>query len=350
MRAFDFFLLLCVPTLVAVSAAASSSYDGTASSDVLIESFSSPRLDWKTRNDPVMGGQSTASFTLQKDVGIFEGDVKIVPFLKAPGFIKLEGKPKGSSFPDVSALKFVARSTTSDYQGYRVSFGTQHNPATKMPFIGGFKAHFFLEPSTNTTTKDNSFQELVIPFDNFTVDWDPATGDALVSCQDNPKYCPDSKTLENMQVISFMGEGVEGHVHLELQSISATQCSNAMTAAAGVAHSTTASSAITTARSSTSSSSSSTTTTTSLVASLTPESSTSNSDGFRWEHVTLVVVGFAVVAIVSLYVKRQEERTLEMAYQAIGEHDETTDRHDDTMDIYDESMETPPSGYMLEMA
>ena len=47
---------------------------------------------WKVTNDPVMGGQSKSSFVVGKDgagaanVGLFAGDVAIVPSLKAPGF------------------------------------------------------------------------------------------------------------------------------------------------------------------------------------------------------------------------------------------------------------------------
>ena len=47
---------------------------------------------WKVTNDPVMGGQSKSTFVVGKDgagaanVGLFAGDVAIVPSLKAPGF------------------------------------------------------------------------------------------------------------------------------------------------------------------------------------------------------------------------------------------------------------------------
>ena len=36
----------------------------------------------------VMGGKSTGSFAVEKQLGIFDGEVVDVPFLKAPGFIK----------------------------------------------------------------------------------------------------------------------------------------------------------------------------------------------------------------------------------------------------------------------
>ena len=35
-----------------------------------------------------MGGKSTGSFAVENQLGIFDGEVVDVPFLKAPGFIK----------------------------------------------------------------------------------------------------------------------------------------------------------------------------------------------------------------------------------------------------------------------
>ena len=36
----------------------------------------------------VMGGKSTGTFAVSNQLGIFDGEVVDVPFLKAPGFIK----------------------------------------------------------------------------------------------------------------------------------------------------------------------------------------------------------------------------------------------------------------------
>jgi len=186
---------------------------------VPIESFSTPQFSWVTRNDPVMGGQSTSEFHVDDDegTGVFDGQVKIVTFLQAPGFIELEAS---GSFPDVSAceaLALVVKSTTDDYQGYRISFGTKHDPASWMPWIRGYKASFSLEST-------EEFQTVVIPFQDFTLKWDPATGNALKTCALDTKLCPDQRTLEDMKQLSIMGEGVEGLVHLEIQSIAATDC------------------------------------------------------------------------------------------------------------------------------
>merc|ERR1719183_3337382 len=53
-------------------------------------------------NDPVMGGQSTGTFQVSKnDTGIFDGQVNIVPKLKAPGFI--EAWANDGKYADASA-------------------------------------------------------------------------------------------------------------------------------------------------------------------------------------------------------------------------------------------------------
>merc|ERR1719313_1361989 len=43
---------------------------------------------WEAVNDPVMGGQSVGNFSVQADrkLAVWEGEVKIVPFLHAAGF------------------------------------------------------------------------------------------------------------------------------------------------------------------------------------------------------------------------------------------------------------------------
>ena len=69
-----------------------------------------------------MGGESTGNFSISDSTGIFQGDVVDVPFLKAPGFIKVESS---GSYPDISSCKNLALNIKSNtnYTGYRVSFG-----------------------------------------------------------------------------------------------------------------------------------------------------------------------------------------------------------------------------------
>ncbi|CAL1141491.1 unnamed protein product [Cladocopium goreaui] len=68
---------------------------------------------------------------------------------------------------------------------------------------------------------------VTLPLSGFTDYWDDATGEAIKTCQENKIYCPDEKTLKDMRTMGFWAEGVAGKVHLEIKSVTATDC-NAM--------------------------------------------------------------------------------------------------------------------------
>merc|ERR1712137_901996 len=70
------------------------------------------------------GGKSTGSWSEGEGYGILDGEVVDVPSLSAPGFIKAAADGK---FPDISKfidgnLVLSVRSSTPEYQGYRVTF------------------------------------------------------------------------------------------------------------------------------------------------------------------------------------------------------------------------------------
>jgi hypothetical protein len=190
------------------------------SSNIMIEDFSSPAHSWKAKNDPVMGGKSSGTVSVYGGVGIFDGEVVDVPFLQAPGFITME--TNGGSYPDVSSctsLKLTLRAT-EEYSGYRISFGIVHVPGGRFAF--GYKANF----NPPVIKSDGAeYGDVIIPFTDFSDKWDDATGDQIVTCEENAKYCPTAKSLKNLKTISIWGEGVVGKVHLEIQSISADGCS-----------------------------------------------------------------------------------------------------------------------------
>merc|ERR1711998_492180 len=94
--------------------------------------------NWVASSDPVMGGKSKATFTVDASTqaGVFDGAVAIVPSLQAPGFCAMLS-PRGS-FPDISeanALEVVARQS-SDYKGWRFTIGDgPRNPDSGAPFF-----------------------------------------------------------------------------------------------------------------------------------------------------------------------------------------------------------------------
>jgi hypothetical protein len=193
----------------------------TAAEDnsIILESFETPHHTWEEMNDPVMGGKSTGTFTIEGGLGKFQGEVVDVPFLHAPGFIQARtSTSERNFFPDVSkctALQIIAKSNT-EYEGYRISFGKARAPGGKF-YASGYKADL-----KNVSTDD--FAAVTIPFSQFTDFWDDATGDAIHTCEENSLYCPDDLTLKSMQRLNVWGEGVAGEVSLEIQSISAVGC------------------------------------------------------------------------------------------------------------------------------
>jgi hypothetical protein len=79
---------------------------------------------WQPVNDPVMGGASESAFSVDTDrkLGVWAGEVKIVPFLKAPGFCNLQapGLGKTAAFPDVSHTDgLVVRSKQTNSSGLK---------------------------------------------------------------------------------------------------------------------------------------------------------------------------------------------------------------------------------------
>ena len=173
----------------------------------------------------LQGGVSDGKWSVDGNggYGVINGTVRDVPSLQAPGFVKASA---GGKFRDVSQflggdLILRVRSATPEYAGFRISFvGDTWVPfhvcsSDGEPFAGNcFKAQF------NVPAGDN-FSEVRIPFDAFSDKWDIATGDLLRTCAEDPSVCPTAKDLRYIERIEIWGEGVNGDIHLEIQSISA---------------------------------------------------------------------------------------------------------------------------------
>lgn len=188
-------------------------------------------------NDPVMGGQSTGTWTVDtKDgMGVFDGSVVDVPSLKAPGFIKASSHD--APFADASTaingdLVLTVRTKTPDYAGFRVSFASGSvSPSFacaaggSLPFSRGcFKAKFSVPAGA-------SFSEVRIPFNMFSDQWSSATGEQTKTCAQDKDVCPTAKKLSKIQAIEVWAEGALGKAHLEIQSISASPASPSLFAA-----------------------------------------------------------------------------------------------------------------------
>ncbi|OEU17957.1 hypothetical protein FRACYDRAFT_238388 [Fragilariopsis cylindrus CCMP1102] len=206
--------------------------NANANNSILIEDFSDgPINKWTTMNDPVMGGKSKSSLVIENGVATFEGTCAIVPFLHAPGFITMvtghsfNPFATKSVFPDVSTCDSITiniRSRTQ-YSGYYISFGTDRVP-------GGGHAMGYKSPLFNEEVPFGlDFVDIIIPFNEFSSNWDEGSGKTKISCKDNNIYCPTLSTLQNMKSMSFWGEGVEGDVALDIRYIGAIGCSTGST-------------------------------------------------------------------------------------------------------------------------
>lgn len=81
--------------LLAAALAASTAFATSAGDPSVIADFTAPHpaVAMDTVNDPVMGGRSFSTATVKDGGLVWEGEVKIVPSLQAPGFCILETKP-----------------------------------------------------------------------------------------------------------------------------------------------------------------------------------------------------------------------------------------------------------------
>ena len=96
-----------------------------AVADVLLATFDSASkttFNWQLVNDPVMGGQSVSKAYINKttSTAVWDGEVKIVPSLKAPGFCNYETSNKFVRMNDASPYTHMLlkiKTTTPSYLG-----------------------------------------------------------------------------------------------------------------------------------------------------------------------------------------------------------------------------------------
>merc|ERR1711894_245241 len=205
-------------------------FSRTLSTDVPLVTFDgaeSTTFKFTELDDPVMGGISSGTFEVNSEdaFGIFDGTVRDVPSLSAPGAISAYamGEFNDASMALSGDLVLKVRSSTPDYKGFRISFAAGAlNPryscsgGGQIPFSGGcFKSTFQVPAS-------DDFVEVRVPFSSFSDHWSPSTGDPTVTCADDPSVCPTNINLGNIQMLQVWAEGVKGDIHLEIESIIAS--------------------------------------------------------------------------------------------------------------------------------
>jgi hypothetical protein len=182
-------------------------------------------LTWTAVNDPVMGGLSNSKFYVNDTVrsGIWNGDVRIVPSLKAPGFCNLENVGL-HKFGDASSFTHILiRADLGEffnYSGYKFSFAAD----TLNPQFKSFKADF-------PAVKSAGFTTIAIPFTQFSNDWSSFTGECSTKdptgyqhhccTTEHPEVCVKPKNLKDISQIGVWAEGVAGKFSMKLLWIGA---------------------------------------------------------------------------------------------------------------------------------
>merc|ERR1712176_1320265 len=161
-------------------------------------------------------------WSLGDGFGILDGEVVNVPSLKAPGFIKAAADGK---FPDVSEfidgnLVLSVRTATPEYAGYRVAFVAGATSPSfscaaggSLPFSRGCYKEKFSVPA------GSDFVDVKIPFNKFSDKWSSATGEHTAECADDSSTCLTAAKLSKIRRVEFWGEGANGKLHLEVQSV-----------------------------------------------------------------------------------------------------------------------------------
>jgi len=169
-----------------------------------------------------MGGASSGTFTIDSSskVGVLNGTVAIIPFLKAPG--KIQGYTVGQ-IADISEfldgwLQMRVKSTIP-YTNFKVGFSAPGVPHKRVYAKGGFKA--------DLTIQGSGWQIVSVPFSSFSWDWSTYTGECTTTdpdgqthqcCdKDHPEACPTAKFLSTIDGLQIWAEGKVGDIHLEIE-------------------------------------------------------------------------------------------------------------------------------------
>jgi len=190
-------------------------------------------LKWRKTVDPVMGGSSTGEFKItDAGTGKFTGTCNTVSKLAAPGFVNVQGS--GRTLADVTgadSLLLKVKSSTPNYQGFKVAFGAPGIPRTSIFVAGNYKTEFYLADTTD-------WQTVQVPLTNFSRDTsdftgrcdtkDPSSGSKQhYCCSASPltpskdEVCVESKYLSAINRLAVWAEGVEGDFDLEIEWIGA---------------------------------------------------------------------------------------------------------------------------------
>jgi hypothetical protein len=208
-------------------------FDGSASTHFDFTEADAPHSGWR-----MPAPNSNATWDVTDGHGILDGEINVEwndndadAGLESgwPGYVR---STANGTFPDASsvsggALILMARSSTPEYKGFHVSFGTTEKWSTTKeacsPDLGPFKNRgcykaAFMVPA------GGDFAPVRIPFSSFNGAWLFGNGNVATgySCSEKKENCLTSKSLARIKSIDLWAEGVEGKVHLEVKSLTAS--------------------------------------------------------------------------------------------------------------------------------
>eukprot|EP01048_Picozoa_sp_COSAG05_P016501 COSAG05_NODE_2131_length_3506_cov_6.658057_1_plen_408_part_00 len=154
---------------------------------------------WMAVNDPVMGGISTSGYKVGANgVGIWSGEVKVVPKLHAPGFCRVNGVlPKAVDLSSYSGVTFVCSGTGAPVSTMMAQIETAHSD-----FKGQFVANMTIGSSTSS---------VFVPFSSF----------RPFGIRPEAGGPPSKKDLAHVFQIGYLADGTAGKFEIDVTSVSA---------------------------------------------------------------------------------------------------------------------------------
>lgn len=176
--------------------------------------------NWATVNDPVMGGQSRSNLTVDaaRGVAVWKGDVKIVPFLGAPGFCNIQAPPLGrvESFPDCTGLAGITinarRTDSSGLSQFRAMLGT--TGATHGFQQGQYTSGFVFTDATGSEAEPE-WQQVFLPWSSFHCEW---RGQNVTWC---PKLDTQLAEINSIAIGTYYPLDAPGAFALEIKNVAA---------------------------------------------------------------------------------------------------------------------------------
>ena len=184
--------------------------------------FTNSSKPWIVTNDPVMGGVSHSTFTVIDGLGVFAGEVKIVPFLHAPGTCQSEAAkfaPLNCTGFDAIEIKLASNGPLKQFQA---SWGGPFVPEPAGSPHYRRKAY----KATFNVTGNGVLETLLVPMAAFSSSYSTYTGactdhGAVCCSPQHPEVCPSPKTKSAITDFGIDAQGTVGKFELRIKSIRA---------------------------------------------------------------------------------------------------------------------------------